>query len=202
MKKLRLLLSALIILLSLLGIHVLQDDEPEVIHYSNEETITFMPLDNLNRAQKAYGVISMNTFPEEGEKRGSISHVKPSGWHLYRFDDIIKDKYLYNRCHLIAWMLSGENANERNLITCTRSANVDGMLPYEVMIKQYILETQNTVYYEVTPIYEGNNLLASSIHLMANSIEDDGLEFDVIIENSQPGITINYETGEAWPTNH
>lgn len=130
------------------------------------------------------------------EDRGSISEVTPSGWINKEYDG----QYLYNRCHLIGFQLSGENANERNLITGTRYMNVEGMLPFENMIADYVHETENHVLYRVTPIYDGTNLVASGVQLEAESVEDDGegVLFNVYVYNVQPGITIDYATGESW----
>ena len=125
--------------------------------------------------------------------------VKPSGWKTVRYDDLIADKYLYNRCHLIAYMLSGENANEKNLITGTRYLNVSGMLPFENETAEYIRRTGNHVLYRVTPCFKGRNLVATGILMEACSIEDhgSGLKFNVFIFNVQPGIQIDYATGES-----
>ena len=125
--------------------------------------------------------------------------IKPSGWHTVRYDDLIEDKYLYNRCHLIAYMLSGENANEKNLITGTRFFNVSGMLPYENMVADYISDTGNHVMYRVTPVFYSDELLARGVLMEAYSVEDSGigLEFNVFIYNVQPGIIIDYSTGDS-----
>lgn len=132
------------------------------------------------------------------EKRESISQVKPSGWQNAKYDNV-DGKYLYNRCHLIGFQLSGENANEKNLITGTRYLNVDGMLPFENMIADYVKETENHVMYRVTPVFEGDNLVASGVLLEAQSVEDQGedLQFCVYVYNVQPGITIDYATGAS-----
>lgn len=132
------------------------------------------------------------------EERGNIGNVKPTGWHTVRYAGI-DGNYLYNRCHLIGFQLTAENANERNLITGTRYMNVQGMLPFENMIADYIKETNNHVLYRVTPIFEGNNLLASGVLMEAKSVEDNGkgIEFCVYCYNVQPGVTIDYKTGES-----
>ena len=132
------------------------------------------------------------------EERESISSVKPSGWQSVKYD-IVDGKYLYNRCHLIGFQLTGENANKYNLITGTRYMNVDGMLPFENMVADYVKETGNHVLYRVTPIFDGNNLVASGAILEAYSVEDrgEGVCFNVYVYNAQPGITINYATGES-----
>ena len=132
------------------------------------------------------------------EDRGSIGSVKPSGWHLVKYD-IVSGKYLYNRCHLIGYQLTGENANEKNLITCTRYMNTEGMLEWENKVAEYVKETSNHVLYRVTPIFEGNNLLASGVQMGAESVEDkgEGVEFNVYVYNNQPGIDIDYKTGDS-----
>lgn len=132
------------------------------------------------------------------EERGNIGPVKPSGWHTIKYD-IVDGKYLYNRCHLIGFQLTGENANVRNLITGTRYMNTEGMLPFENMVADYIKETGNHVLYRVTPIFEGDNLVASGVQMEAKSVEDngEGICFHVYVYNVQPGIEINYATGES-----
>ena len=155
---------------------------------------TYSTLDYLGRCGVAYACIGTDLMPTED--RGSISEVTPSGWINKEYDG----QYLYNRCHLIGFQLSGENANERNLITGTRYMNVEGMLPFENMIADYVHETDNHVLYRVTPIYDGTNLVASGVQLEAESVEDDGegILFNVYVYNVQPGITIDYATGESW----
>ncbi len=154
----------------------------------------YSELDDLGRCGMAAACIGTDLMPTE--KRGSIGQIKPSGWQTKKYA-FIDGKYLYNRCHLIAYQLTGENANERNLITGTRYMNVDGMLPFEEMTGDYIRETGNHVLYEVTPIFSGNNLLADGVHMQARSIEDDGdgICFNVFVYNVQPGIEIDYSTG-------
>ena len=124
--------------------------------------------------------------------------VQPSGWHTVKYD-IVSGKYLYNRCHLIGYQLTGENANEKNLITCTRQMNVGVMLEFENQVADYIKETNNHVLYRVTPYFEGDNLLASGVQMEAYSVEDNGagVQFNVYIYNVQDGITIDYLTGES-----
>jgi len=131
------------------------------------------------------------------EKRGSIGSVKPSGWHISKYD-FVDGKYLYNRCHLIGYQLTAENANERNLITGTRYLNVEGMLPFENDVADYIEITNNHVYYKVTPIFEGNNLVANGVQMQAYSVEDNGqgVSFNVYCYNVQPGVAIDYATGD------
>ena len=133
------------------------------------------------------------------EKRGSIGMIRPSGWQTARYDDLISTKYLYNRCHLIAYSLAGENANERNLITGTRDMN-ENMIPYENAVAAYVRETDGHVLYRVTPVFEGKNLLASGVEIEAMSVEDCGrsVAFHVFLYNAQPGVGLDYATGENW----
>lgn len=133
------------------------------------------------------------------EERESIGMIRPSGWHLVKYDNV-DGKYLYNRCHLIGFQLTGENANEKNLITGTRYMNTEGMLPFENMVADYIKKTGNHVLYRVTPIFEEDNLVASGVQMEAKSVEDDGkgICFNVYVYNVQPGIKIDYATGESW----
>lgn len=154
-------------------------------------------LDALGRCGVAEACVGRETMPLEGEERGSIGMIKPTGWHTVKYD-IVSGKYLYNRSHLIGWQLTNENANELNLITGTRSFNVDGMLPFEDMVADYVKETNNHVMYRVTPIFEGDNLLASGVLMEAKSVEDDELEFSVYVFNVQEGIGIDYATGDSW----
>jgi DNA-entry nuclease len=132
------------------------------------------------------------------EERGKIGEVKPTGWHLVKYD-IVDGNYLYNRCHLIGYQLAGENANVQNLITGTRYLNVIGMLPFEDMVAKYVNETDNHVLYRVTPIFSGDNLLADGVLMEAKSVEDngEGICFNVFCYNVQPGITIDYATGDS-----
>ena len=133
------------------------------------------------------------------EERGSIGMVKPTGWHTVKYD-CITDRYLYNRCHLIGYQLAGENANEKNLITGTRYLNVDGMLPFENEVADYVDETDNHVLYRVTPVFSDDNLVASGVIIEAKSVEDKGagLQFNVYCYNVQPGISIDYIDGQSW----
>ncbi len=158
----------------------------------------YSALDALGRCGTAYACIGQDLMPNE--PRGEIGMIKPSGWHTVRYDTVIEDKYLYNRCHLIGYQLTGENANEKNLITGTRSFNLDGMLPFENMVYQYIVEMGRHVLYRVTPVYEGDNLVASGVVMEALSEEDEGMgiKFCVFCYNVQPGIGIDYATGESW----
>lgn len=154
-------------------------------------------LDALGRCGVAFANIGRDLMPTE--KRGSISQVKPSGWHSVQYDNV-DGKSLYNRCHLIGFQLTAENANEQNLITGTRYLNVIGMLPFENMVTDYIKETNNHVLYRVTPIYKGSNLVASGVLMEGYSVEDEGegISFKVYAYNVQPGITIDYAKGESW----
>ena len=142
--------------------------------------------------------VGLDLLPEDD--RESIGMVKPSGWHTVRYDDLISDKYLYNRCHLIAFCLSSLNAEERNLVTGTRYMNVTGMLPFETETVRYVEKTGNHVFYRVTPIFEGEDLVCRGVRMEAYSIEDSGerISFDVFCYNNQPGIVIDYATGESW----
>ena len=157
---------------------------------------SYSRLDSLNRCGVAIANIGIDLMPTE--KREGIGMIKPSGWHTIKYD-IINDKYLYNRCHLIGYQLTGENANDKNLITCTRQMNTIGMLEYENMVANYIKDTKNHVLYRATPIFEDNNLIAKGIVLEALSIEDNGkgIKFNVFIYNIQDGIEIDYLTGES-----
>ncbi|WP_432628346.1 DNA/RNA non-specific endonuclease [Brotaphodocola sp.] len=157
---------------------------------------SYSELDNLGRCGVAYASVSTETMPTE--KRGDISSVKPTGWHSVRYDNV-DGKSLYNRCHLIGYQLTAENANKQNLITGTRYLNVDGMLPFENMVADYVKETKNHVLYRVTPVFEGDNLVASGVLMEAESVEDqgEGVLFCVYAYDVQPGITIDYATGES-----
>lgn len=159
---------------------------------------TYSNLDNLGRTQVALACVGKDTMPGADEERGSISSIKPTGWKQATYDNI-SGKYLYNRCHLIGWQLSAENANKKNLITGTKYLNIEGMLPFENMVADYIKETGNHVAYRITPSYQGNNLLASGVQMEAYSVEDNGagICFNVYCYNAQPGITINYADGSS-----
>lgn len=165
--------------------------------FSKESFETYSDLDDLGRCGPAFSNIGTDLMPTE--KRGNIGQVKPSGWHTVKYD-FVDGKYLYNRCHLIGYQLTAENANKKNLITGTRSMNVDGMLPFENMVADYIKETKNHVLYRVTPIFIGDNLVASGVLMEAQSVEDEGegILFNVFVYNVQPGVAIDYETGESW----
>ncbi|MCD8021234.1 MAG: DNA/RNA non-specific endonuclease [Clostridiales bacterium] len=158
---------------------------------------TYAELDSLGRCGVAYACIGTDLMPTEA--RGSISEVKPTGWHSVQYD-IVEGKSLYNRCHLIGYQLTAENANKNNLITGTRYLNVDGMLPFENMVADYIEETDYHVLYRVTPVFDDDNLVASGVQMEAMSVEDEGEEilFNVYCYNVQPGIVIDYATGGSW----
>ena len=168
-------------------------EEDEIKKKSFEE---YAELDSLGRCGVTVASIGKDLMPTE--ERGSIGMIKPSGWLNAKYD-IVDGKYLYNRCHLIGFQLTGENANEKNLITGTRFMNVDGMLPFENMVADYIKETNNHVMYRVTPIYRGNNLVASGVLMEAYSVEDEGegIEFCVYVYNNQPGVRIDYANGQS-----
>ena len=159
----------------------------------------YSELDSLGRCGYTMACVGKDIMPTED--RESISSVKPSGWVNKKYDTSLVDGgYIYNRCHLIGFQLTGENANDKNLITGTRYMNVQGMLPFENLIADYVKETDNHVMYRVTPIYDGNDLVACGVQMEAYSVEDDGegVCFNVYIYNVQPGIVINYATGENW----
>ena len=158
---------------------------------------TYSELDSLGRCGVAYASVGQDLMPTE--PRGEIGAVKPTGWHLVKYDNV-DGKYLYNRCHLIAYMLAAENANPQNLITGTRYLNVQGMLPFETKVCDYVKNTGNHVLYRVTPIFDGDNLLADGVLMEAYSVEDagEGISFCVFAYNVQPGIGIDYATGDNW----
>jgi len=177
---------------------IINNNEPNFSenNLSTESFETYSSQDYLGRCGVAYANIGIDLMPTE--ERGSIGGVKPTGWHTIKYD-IVDGKYLYNRCHLIGHQLSGENANPENLITCTRQMNVEGMLPFENKIADYVKETNNHVLYRVTPIYEDDNLLASGVQMEALSVEDNGkgIKFNIFVYNVQDGITINYSDGSS-----
>lgn len=161
----------------------------------NHRRTKLSPLDNLGRCGPAFGYLGPETLPKE--KRQPIGMVKPSGWQLAKYD-IVDQKYVYNRCHLLGHQLSGINADERNLITGTRYLNITGMLPFENRTADYIKQSRNHVLYRVTPLFNGNELVARGVQMEARSIEDNGkLHFNVFIHNIQPGISINYANGKT-----
>ncbi|WP_337496286.1 DNA/RNA non-specific endonuclease [[Ruminococcus] lactaris] len=175
------------------------DNQPE---FTEEELTTvsyedYSELDELGRCQTAEACIGQDLMPTEA--RESISSVKPTGWKNKSYDTV-DGGYVYNRCHLIGYQLTGENANEENLITGTRYMNVEGMLPFEDEVAAYIKETDNHVMYRVTPVFEGDDLIASGVQMQAESVEDDGagISFNVYVYNVQPYVVIDYRTGENW----
>lgn len=180
---------------------VLNNNQP----YFNSSDYTdsfeyYSSLDNQGRCGIVYACIGKDIMPT-GE-RGETGQIKPTGWHTVKYD-IVDGKFLYNRCHLIGWQLTGETSNERNLITGTRYLNIQGMLPFENMVADYIKETENHVLYRVTPCFEKNNLLAHGVQIEAYSVEDDGagICFNVFCYNAQPGVTIDYSSGNSKLTN-
>ena len=176
-------------------------NQPSFTDADKQETEAFeeySDLDYLGRCGTAYANVGQELMPADGEKRGSIGQVKPTGWHTVKYD-CVDGKYLYNRCHLIGWQLTAENANKQNLITGTRYLNIEGMLPFENMVADYVKETGNHVLYRVTPVFEGSNLVASGVQMEAWSVEDDGegICFNVYCYNVQPGVEIDYASGES-----
>lgn len=182
---------------------ILDDNKPAFSKKDRERTDafeTYSDLDELGRCGVAYANICKELMSTE--ERGAIGMVKPTGWHTVKYDNV-EGKYLYNRCHLIGYQLAGENANEKNLITGTRYLNVTGMLKFEDQVADYVNETNHHVLYRVTPVFEGDNLVASGVEMEAYSVEDkgEGVSFHVFLYNVQPGITIDYATGESWLDN-
>lgn len=175
---------------------VIQNNQPqfEAADMTGESYEYYSPLDQWERCGYAMACLGPETMPT-GERQ-SISHIKPSGW-VQAYYDFVDGEALYNRCHLIGFQLSGENANERNLITGTRYMNTEGMLPFENMVADYIKETGNHVIYRITPIYSGDEAVARGVQMEAKSVEDDGICFHVYVYNNQPGVTIDYTTGES-----
>ena len=178
----------------------LQNNIPDFTEEEKKSTEAFerySDLDSLGRCGQAYA----NICPEiqSVEERGAIGSVRPSGWHTVKYNDLIDGNYLYNRCHLIAYCLAGENANEKNLITGTRYLNIEGMLPFEEMVNDYVSQTGNHVLYRVTPIFDGDNLVASGVEMEGWSVEDAGagICFHVYCYNVQPGIVIDYADGAS-----
>ncbi len=180
---------------------ILDDNKPAFSKQDRERTDafeTYSDLDELGRCGVAYANICKELMPTE--ERGAIGMVKPTGWHTVKYDNV-EGKYLYNRCHLIGYQLAGENANEKNLITGTRYLNVTGMLQFEDQVADYVKETDHHVLYRVTPVFEEDNLVATGVEMEAYSVEDkgEGVSFHVFVYNVQPGIVIDYATGESWP---
>lgn len=177
---------------------ILNDNVPYFDEYTKEEFEIYGSLDNLGRCNYAYANVSKSTMPNE--KRGSIGSIKPSGWHTSKYD-FIDGKYLYNRCHLIGYQLTGENANINNLITCTREMNTGVMLEYENKVANYVKKTNNHVMYRVTPVYDGENLLAKGVIMEGYSVEDSGagIKFNIFVYNVQDGVIIDYTNGDNYP---
>lgn len=177
----------------------INDNQPSFTEndYTTEAFEEYAELDYLGRCGVTYACVGVEIMPTE--KRGDIGMVKPTGWVTSKYD-FVDGRYLYNRCHIIGYQLTGENANESNLITGTRYMNTEGMLPFENMIADYVKETENHVLYRVTPIFDGDNLVASGVQMEAYSVEDDGdgVCFNVYCYNVQPGVAIDYATGENW----
>ena len=177
----------------------INDNQPEFEDYelTTEAFEEYSELDELGRCGTAEACVGEETMPTE--ERGNISFIKPTGWKNKDYDNVDGGR-LYNRCHLIGFQLTGENANEKNLITGTRYMNTEGMLPFENMVADYVHETDNHVLYRVTPIFDGDDLVASGVQMEAESVEDDGAGvcFNVYVYNVQPQITINYATGDNW----
>ena len=178
---------------------ILNDNQPDfdLEDFTMESFESYSELDYLGRCGVAYANIGLDLMPTED--RESIYEIKPSGWQSARYD-FVDGESLYNRCHLIAFQLAGENANERNLITGTRYMNTEGMLFFEEMVGDYVRDTGNHVLYRVTPIFEGTNLVASGVQMEAISVEDEGegICFNIYAYNVQPGIVIDYATGDNW----
>ncbi len=177
---------------------IINNNEP----YFTEEDYTktsfekYSDLDLLGRCKVAYANVGIDTMPTI--ERGSIGMIKPTGWHTIKYD-IVNGKYLYNRCHLIGYQLTGENDNEKNLITCTRQMNIGPMLEFENKVADYVKKTNNHVLYRVTPVFKDSNLLATGVEIEAYSVEDngEGIKFNVFIYNVQEGIEIDYTTGDS-----
>ena len=177
----------------------INDNKPSFSDNDKDRVEEYSKLDKLGRCGPAFANVGKELMPTS--PRESIRDVRPSGWHTVKYDGIIEDRYLYNRCHLIAFMLAGENANERNLITGTRYFNVEGMLPFENQVADYVKSTGNHVLYRVRPIFKGNDLVARGVQMEALSVEDGGkgISFNVYCYNVQPGIRINYKDGSSQP---
>ena len=182
------------------AVSVLDDNKPS---FSDAQLASAMSgweeyaeLDRFGRCGVCRAVVGRDIMPADDEARESIARVKPSGWNNGKYE-FVEGGYLYNRCHLIGWQLSAENANSRNLVTGTRYMNIEGMLPYENMVADYVRKTGNHVYYEVTPIFLAEDLVCRGVEMQARSLEDDGagISFHVFAHNVQPGIAIDYRDG-------
>ena len=178
---------------------VLYDNQPgfDLDDLTTQSFESYSDLDHLGRCGVAFANVGIETMPTE--ERESISEVKPTGWENNSYE-FVDGGYVYNRCHLIGFQLTGENANEQNLITGTRYLNVEGMLPFENLVADYVASTGNHVLYRISPIFDGSNLLASGVEMEAMSVEDEGegICFHVYVYNVQPGVEIDYATGENW----
>ena len=176
---------------------VLADNEPDFTEEELTETAyeEYSPLDDLGRCREAEACIGVELMPEED--RGDISDIHPTGWQLVRYENV-EGGYLYNRCHLIGYQLTGENANRKNLITGTRYLNVTGMLPFENEVADYVHSTGNPCMYRVTPFFKGDELVARGVEMEAESVKDQKISFHVFVYNIQPGIEIDYTTGNSW----
>jgi Adenosine deaminase len=161
-------------------------------------TEVYPDLDALDRCRPVYACVGPESMPGAGMVRGAIGMVKPSGWQTVKYPELIEDLYLYNRCHLIGWQLGGENANESNLITGTRYLNMSGMLPYENLVSDYVKRTGNHVLYRVTPFFFRDELVARGVLIEAEGVEDATMHFCVWCYNVQPGVEIDYATGNSW----
>lgn len=175
---------------------VINDNIPFFEDTSDFSYESYAELDDLGRCGVAEACIGQDLMPTE--ERGKIGNVKPTGWHTVKYNGVVDGNYLYNRCHLIGYQLTAENANEKNLITGTRYMNVEGMLPFEDMVADYIRETGNHVMYRVTPMFHDEELVARGVLMEAQSVEDDGVLFNVFCYNVQPFIGIDYATGDSW----
>ena len=183
---------------------VIDNNEPSFSELVKDSFELYSDLDSRGRCGVAFAKVGKETMPKGNEKRQSISNVEPSGWKSKQYSkDLVNGKYLYNRCHLIGYQLTGQNANPNNLITCTRETNSKTMLEFENKAASYIKETGNHVMYRVTPKFYGDNLVASGIEMEAKSVEDNGagLKFHVYVYNVETGIDIDYKTGESSLSN-
>lgn len=189
--------------------YVVNGNEPFFEEDEKNTTVfeTYSDLDNYGRCGVAYANICKQLMPTES--RGDISSIRPSGWYTNGksnnndYGSLVDGGRIYNRCHLIGFQLAGENANKLNLVTGTRYMNVTGMLPFENMIDDYVDETNGYVLYRVTPLYVGSELVCRGVLMEAWSVDDEGdtICFNIFCYNIQPGITINYATGENWLSN-
>ena len=179
---------------------VLHGNAPDFTQYdlAHAQGESYTPLDALGRCGPATALLHRSMMPQA--QRGEIGDVRPSGWHTAKYPELIEDNFLYNRCHLIAYAMTGQNANPQNLITGTRAMNVDGMLPFEVQVLEYLDAHDGHVLYRVTPFFKGDELVARGVEMEAWSVEDEGsgVCFHVFVYNVQPGIEIDYRTGDSW----